>query len=81
MPLLVLVLFLPRYSQLFSLSDADSFHRIFACTAYGSDWDTSSSSETGKNSKLLSNSTDASVNYQIGWETSSPGVEVGYELD
>lgn len=62
----------------FSLHDevdeADSNHRIFACTAYGNDWNDESA--IAAHSKIAAKKRD--VTYQMGWDRSSPGDESGY---
>ncbi|KAJ5519173.1 Peptidoglycan-binding Lysin subgroup [Penicillium expansum] len=56
------------------VDDADSYHRIFACTAYGNDWSDDSQSHV-TNSRPEK---EHKVNYEIGWSSYSPGTESDY---
>ena len=56
------------------VDDADSHHRIFACTAYGNDWSHDSNAHVPLSRPLK----EHSVNYEIGWSSYSPGTESEY---
>ena len=56
------------------VDDPNTHHHIFACTAYGDDW------EDEPKAKLAATrpATDVSVNYEIGWSSHHQGSEAEY---
>ncbi|KAL6233081.1 hypothetical protein BDW75DRAFT_252210 [Aspergillus navahoensis] len=58
------------------VDDKDSNHRIYACTAYGHDWD----DETKAKAAAARPATNVNVTYEIGWTTSEAGTEADYSL-
>ncbi|CAG8890307.1 unnamed protein product [Penicillium egyptiacum] len=57
-----------------NVDETDSLHRIFACTAYGNDWndDVKAKNAASRPAK------EHEVNYEIGWSSHSKGSESGY---
>ncbi|KAL4982965.1 hypothetical protein BDW68DRAFT_191715 [Aspergillus falconensis] len=58
------------------VDDKDSNHRIYACTAYGHDWDDEAKAEAA----AARPAENINVTYEIGWATSEPGTEADYSL-
>jgi hypothetical protein len=58
------------------VDDKDSNHRIYACTAYGHDWEDDTKAEAAAARPAKS----VNVTYEIGWTTSEPGTEADYSL-
>lgn len=58
------------------VDERESNHRIYACTAYGKDWD---NNKTLKIGAPTPQATDVNVTYTMGWDSSIEGMsEAGY---
>lgn len=56
------------------VDDPSTHHQIFACTAYGNDWNENSNTHA----LLARPTTKHDVNYEIGWSSYSSGTESDY---
>ncbi|KAJ5415834.1 hypothetical protein N7465_004529 [Penicillium sp. CMV-2018d] len=56
------------------VDDADSYHRIFACTAYHNDWSENSQAHVPLSRPVKTHK----VTYEIGWSSYSEGTESEY---
>lgn len=56
------------------VDDPDTNHRIYACSAFGGDWEDQAIAESADKRPA----TDTSVTYEIGWSSTSSGSEAVY---
>ncbi|KAL4904081.1 hypothetical protein BDW74DRAFT_185756 [Aspergillus multicolor] len=67
---------LSSFSLYDDVDDKEINHRVYACTAYGHDWDDAAKAEAA----AARPAKNVNVTYEIGWTTSESGTEADYSL-